>query len=76
MYKNTVLGNLGGETVSYTNPWRQHHYFNDVETREDGGIPTFLRTISIVFSVQLKENMRTNDIKNRENEANKFILKL
>ena len=34
LYKNTVPDNPGGGTVSYTNPWGQHDYFDDVETRE------------------------------------------
>ena len=32
-----------------------HDYFDDVETREDGGTPAFLQTIRIALSVQLKE---------------------
>jgi selenocysteine lyase/cysteine desulfurase len=75
LYKNTVPDNPGGGTVSYTNPWGQHDYFDDVETREDGGTPAFLQTIRIALAVQLKEKMGTKNIKNRENEINKVLFK-
>ena len=75
LYKNTIPDNPGGGTVSYTNPWGQHDYFDDVETREDGGTPAFLQTIRIALSIQLKEQMGTKNIKNRENEINKVIFK-
>jgi selenocysteine lyase/cysteine desulfurase len=42
LYKNTVPDNPGRSTVSYTNPWVQHNYFDDVEIREDAGTPAFL----------------------------------
>ncbi|MBU3012279.1 aminotransferase class V-fold PLP-dependent enzyme [Polaribacter vadi] len=73
LYKNTVPDNPGGGTVSYTNPWGQHDYFDDVETREDGGTPGFLQTIKIALSIQLKEKMGTENIKKREEELNAVI---
>ena len=73
LYKNTVPDNPGGGTVSYTNPWGQHDYFDDVETREDGGTPAFLQTIRIALSIQLKEQMGTENIKKREDEINEVI---
>ena len=73
LYKNTIPDNPGGGTVSYTNPWGQHDYFDDVETREDGGTPAFLQTIRVALSIQLKEQMGTENIKDRENEVNKVI---
>ena len=75
LYKNTVPDNPGGGTVSYTNPWGQHDYFDDVETREDGGTPGFLQTIKIALAVQLKEKMGTKKIEEREEEINKVIFK-
>jgi selenocysteine lyase/cysteine desulfurase len=71
LYKNIVPDNPGGGTVSYTNPWGQHDYFDDIETREDGGTPAFLQTIKIAFAIQLKEKMGVSNIENRENEINK-----
>ena len=73
LYKNTVPDNPGGGTVSYTNPWGEHDYFDDVETREDGGTPGFLQTIRIALSIQLKEKMGVKNIKKREEEINKVL---
>lgn len=75
LYKNTVPDNPGGGTVSYTNPWGQHDYFDDVETREDGGTPSFLQTIRVALSIQLKEKMGVKNIKNREEEINTILFK-
>ena len=73
LYKNTIPDNPGGGTVSYTNPWGEHDYFDDVETREDGGTPAFLQTIKIALSIQLKEQMGTANIKKREDEVNEVL---
>ena len=70
LYKNLVPDNPGGGTVSYTNPWGDHDYFDDVETREDGGTPAFMQTIKIALCVQLKEKMGTDKIHDREEEIN------
>ncbi|MFV0248533.1 MAG: aminotransferase class V-fold PLP-dependent enzyme [Tenacibaculum sp.] len=73
LYKNTIPDNPGGGTVTYTNPWGEHDYIDDVETREDGGTPAFLQTIKIALSIQLKEQMGTDNIKEREDEINSVI---
>ena len=73
LYKNMVPDNPGGGTVSYTNPWGGHDYFDDVETREDGGTPAFLQTIKIALSIQLKNQMGTDKMKEREDEINPII---
>lgn len=70
-----VPDNPGGGTVSYTNPWGDHDYFDDVETREDGGTPGFLQAIKIALAVQLKEKMGTQKIEQREHEINEQIFK-
>ncbi len=75
LYKNLVPDNPGGGTVSYTNPWGDHDYFDDVETREDGGTPAFMQTIKIALCVLLKEQMGTDKIKAREDEINEMIFK-
>ena len=75
LYKNVVPDNPGGGTVRYTNPWGEHDYFDDVETREDGGTPAFLQTIKIALSIQLKEKMGVENIKKREEEVNTIIFK-
>lgn len=73
LYKNMVPDNPGGGTVSYTNPWGEHDYFDDVETREDGGTPAFLQTIKIALCIQVKDQMGTDKIKAREDEINPII---
>jgi selenocysteine lyase/cysteine desulfurase len=73
LYKNTIPDNPGGGTVSYTNPWGEHDYIDDVETREDGGTPGFLQTIRIALSIQLKDKMGVTNIKKREEEINEVV---
>ncbi|MDN3493384.1 aminotransferase class V-fold PLP-dependent enzyme [Winogradskyella bathintestinalis] len=75
LYKNLVPDNPGGGTVSYTNPWGDHDYIDDIETREDGGTPGFLQTIKIALSIQLKEEMGVQNILEREHELNAIIFK-
>ncbi|OAD42815.1 aminotransferase class V-fold PLP-dependent enzyme [Polaribacter atrinae] len=75
LYKNVVPDNPGGGTVSYTNPWGQHDYFVDVETREDGGTPGFMQAIKIALSIQLKDQMGVVNIKKREDEINAVVFK-
>lgn len=75
LYKNLVPDNPGGGTVSYTNPWGDHDYFDDVETREDGGTPAFLQTIKIALAIKVKEQMGVENIKNREEQINPRIFK-
>jgi selenocysteine lyase/cysteine desulfurase len=75
LYKNTVPDNPGGGTVNYTNPWGDHDYVDDIESREDGGTPGFLQTIKIALSIQLKEKMGVKNIMEREHEINKIIFK-
>lgn len=73
LYKNLVPDNPGGGTVLYTNPWGDHDYIDDIETREDGGTPGFLQTIRVALSIQLKEEMGTQNIHDRENEMNSIV---
>ena len=73
LYKNMVPDNPGGGTVSYTNPWGDHDYVDDIETREDGGTPGFMQTIKIALCVLLKEEMGVENILAREHEINEII---
>jgi selenocysteine lyase/cysteine desulfurase len=75
LYKNLVPDNPGGGTVSYTNPWGNHDYIDDIETREDGGTPGFLQAIKIALSIKLKEQMGIKNILDREHELNAIIFK-
>ena len=73
LYKNMVPDNPGGGTVNYTNPWGNHDYIDDIETREDGGTPGFLQTIKIALAIQLKEKMGVNNILAREHEMIELV---
>ena len=73
LYKNLVPDNPGGGTVTYTNPWGNHDYIDDIETREDGGTPGFLQAIRTALAIQLKAEMGVKKIHDRENEINKRI---
>ncbi len=75
LYKNMIPDNPGGGTVSYTNPWGDHDYIDDIESREDGGTPGFLQAIKIALSIKLKEQMGVKNILDREHELNKIIFK-
>lgn len=68
LYNITVPDSPGGGTVTYTNPWGEHYYFEDIETREDGGTPGFLQTIKAAMCVKLKEEMGTDNIMAREHQ--------
>lgn len=68
LYKNNVPDCPGGGTVSWTNPWGEHKYIDDIEEREDGGTPGFLQVIKTALAIQLKEEMGIDNILARENE--------
>ncbi len=68
LYNSEVPDHPGGGTVTWTNPWGKHHYFDDIEVREDGGTPGFLQTIRTALSIELKEQMGTGNMHKREQE--------
>ncbi len=73
LYKNMVPDNPGGGTVDWTNPWGQHKFISNIELREDGGTPAFMQTIKAALSVELKEQMGTAKIIEREKELLKIV---
>lgn len=75
LYHNMIPDNPGGGTVNWTNPWGEHRYLEDIETREDGGTPGFLQTIKIALAIQLKEEMGIENIQRREEEIIEHIFK-
>jgi selenocysteine lyase/cysteine desulfurase len=68
LYENMVPDHPGGGTVLWTNPWGGHHYFSDIEVREDGGTPGILQGIKAALAIQLKEEMGVSNILAREKE--------
>lgn len=68
LYKNMIPDSPGGGTVSWTNPWGEHKYIDNIEDREDGGTPGFLQTIKTALAIKLKEKMGVDKMLQREHE--------
>jgi len=68
LYHNMIPDCPGGGTVSWTNPWGEHKYIDNIEDREDGGTPGFLQTIKTALSIKLKEQMTVTKMLEREHE--------
>lgn len=68
LYGNGVPDTVGGGIVDWTNPWGEHKFIDDIETREDAGTPPFLQTIKAALAIKLKEEMGTAQIRMRERE--------
>jgi selenocysteine lyase/cysteine desulfurase len=73
LYKNMIPDHPGGGTVSWTNPWGEHKYLDNIEEREDGGTPGFLQVIKTALAVKLKEQMGVANILRREEELIDYI---
>jgi len=73
LYQNIVPDCPGGGTVSWTNPWGEHKYIDNIEDREDGGTPGFLQVIKTALAIQLKEQMGVENILKREHEIVDYV---
>jgi selenocysteine lyase/cysteine desulfurase len=73
LYQNLIPDNPGGGTVSWTNPWGEHKYIENIEDREDGGTPGFLQVIKTALAIQLKEKMGIENMLKREKELVDYI---
>lgn len=73
LYKNNVPDCPGGGTVSWTNPWGEHKYIDNIEDREDGGTPGFLQVIKTALAIQLKDKMGVQNILDREHEIVSYV---
>jgi len=73
LYKNMIPDHPGGGTVSWTNPWGEHKYLDNIEEREDGGTPGFLQVIKTALAVKLKEQMGVANILHREEELIDYV---
>ncbi len=67
-YNSRVPDNPGGGTVEWTNAWGEYKYTDDIEAREDGGTPGFIQAIRTALCIDLKNQMGTENIRNREEE--------
>jgi selenocysteine lyase/cysteine desulfurase len=68
LYKSKTPDNPGGGTVDWTNPWGEYKYIDDIEIREDGGTPGFLQAIRTALAIEVKNQMKTDLIREREHE--------
>ncbi|MCK0131247.1 aminotransferase class V-fold PLP-dependent enzyme [Flavobacteriaceae bacterium F08102] len=68
LYNTKAPDNPGGGNVKWTNPWGDYGYFDDIETREDGGTPGFLQVMRTALAIRLKEKMGVENMKNREEQ--------
>ena len=75
LYHNMIPDCPGGGTVSWTNPWGEHKYIDNIEDREDGGTPGFLQTIKTALAIKLKEAMGVEPILKREHELTSIIFR-
>ncbi|OAZ05119.1 cysteine desulfurase SufS [Flavobacterium succinicans] len=73
LYNNMVPDCPGGGTVSWTNPWGEHKYIDNIEDREDGGTPGFLQVIKTALAIQLKDEMGIDNILKREHEIVAYV---
>ena len=73
LYHNMVPDCPGGGTVSWTTPWGDHKFLDDIEDREDGGTPGFLQLIRSSLALRLKEKMGIKNILDREEELLTYI---
>ena len=76
LYHNMIPDCPGGGTVSWTNPWGEHKYFDNIEDREDGGTPGFLQTIKTALAIKLKEKMGVKQMLEREHEILEQVFKM
>ncbi|MFH7017321.1 aminotransferase class V-fold PLP-dependent enzyme [Flavobacterium sp. FlaQc-47] len=68
LYKSNFPDNPGGGNVKCTDPWGGYHYSDAIEVKEDGGTPGFLQVMRTALCLQLKEQMGTENMRNRERE--------
>ncbi len=74
LYQNEVPDQPGGGTVTWTNPWGEQCFFEDIEVREDGGTPGFLQLIRAALAVKTKEAMGVENIEKREHELVELLM--
>jgi selenocysteine lyase/cysteine desulfurase len=73
LYQNKIPDHPGGGTVLWTNPWGGHHFFDEIEIREDGGTPGILQGIKASLAVLLKDEMGIDNIGKREHQLKDLL---
>ncbi|UTA46735.1 aminotransferase class V-fold PLP-dependent enzyme [Simiduia sp. 21SJ11W-1] len=70
LYNNRVPEQPGGGTVIWTNPWGEHRFVSDIQSRENGGTPGILQTLKTALAIELKETMGSARIQRAEARLN------
>ncbi len=68
LYRTSCPDVPGGGNVKWTNPWGEYAYYDDIETKEDGGTPGFLQVMRAAMAIRLKEKMNEDKMARREEE--------
>jgi selenocysteine lyase/cysteine desulfurase len=68
LYHSKVPDQPGGGTVDWTNAWGEYKFIDNIEIREDGGTPGFLQAIKTALAIELKNQMNTEMMHEREKE--------
>lgn len=74
LYQNKIPDQPGGGTVSWTNPWGEQCFFEDIEIREDGGTPGFLQLIRAALAVKVKDAMGVANIAAQEHHLCQILM--
>lgn len=74
LYKNKVPDHPGGGTVTWTNPWGKHSFYDNIEAREDGGTPGFLQCIRTALAIKVKDAMGVDNILARESDIIDYVM--
>jgi len=74
LYKNKVPDHPSGGIVTWTNPWGEHSFFNNIGIREDGGTLGFLQCIRTALAIKVKEAMGVENIAKREQEITNYVM--
>ncbi|SEA35607.1 aminotransferase class V-fold PLP-dependent enzyme [Bizionia paragorgiae] len=73
IHKREIPDNPGGGNVKWTKPSGEFNYFEDTETREDGGTPGIIQVVRAALAINLKEKMNVDKMKAREEELLKYF---
>ena len=68
LYRNSIPDDIGGGIVSWTNPWHEHRFYSDIETRESAGTPGILQAYTASLALGLKQQMNPEMMKARKSQ--------